>query len=128
MQDTGYVTLAERPPDPADYPDADPELLVPGSSVFVQPRRAVSLDDPYQWWAYVPGADWRHPRGPETSAKKLSKHPVASGSGPLTHAACKARADAAVHCLGSSSLSGRRSRCGLTPELRSAQLAAVGRA
>ena len=76
VQDTGYVTLAERPPDPADYPDADPDLLVPGSSVFVQPRRPVSLDDAYQWWAYVPGADWRHPRGPETSAKKLSKHPV----------------------------------------------------
>jgi hypothetical protein len=76
VQDTGYVTLAERPPEPADYPDADPALLVPGSSVFVQPRRPVSLDDAYQWWAYVPGADWRHPRGPETSAKKLSKHPV----------------------------------------------------
>ena len=70
------MTLAERPPDPADYPGADPALLVPGSSVFVQPRRPVSLADPYQWWAYVPGADWRHPRGPETSAKKLSKHPV----------------------------------------------------
>ena len=40
MQDTGYVTLAERPPDPAAYPEADPALLVPGSSVFVQPRRA----------------------------------------------------------------------------------------
>ena len=76
VQDTGYVTLAERPPDPAAYPGADPALLVPGSSVFVQPRRPVSLDDPYRWWAYVPGADWRHPQGPETSAKKLSKHPV----------------------------------------------------
>src|SRR5689334_169787 len=26
---TGYLTLAERAPDPAGYPDADPELLVP---------------------------------------------------------------------------------------------------
>jgi formylglycine-generating enzyme len=76
VKETGHVTLAERPADPAAYPDADPELLVPSSSVFVQPRRPVRLDDAYQWWAYVPGADWRHPQGPETSAKKLSKHPV----------------------------------------------------
>ena len=54
------------------YPDADPDLLVPSSSVFVKPERRVRLDDAYQWWAYVPGADWRHPQGPETSAKKLS--------------------------------------------------------
>jgi sulfatase modifying factor 1 len=76
VKDTGHVTLAERPADPADYPDADPGLLVPSSSVFVKPRRPVRLDDAYQWWAYVAGADWRHPQGPETSAKKLSKHPV----------------------------------------------------
>ena len=69
-------TLAERPPRSADYPDADPTLLVPGSSVFVPPGHPVSLDDPYQWWPYVPGADWCHPRGTETSAKKLSKDPV----------------------------------------------------
>jgi formylglycine-generating enzyme required for sulfatase activity len=31
---TGYVTVAERPLDPLQYPDADPELLVPGSLVF----------------------------------------------------------------------------------------------
>jgi formylglycine-generating enzyme len=76
VQETGHVTLAERPADPDDYPGADPERLVPSSSVFVKPRRPVRLDDAYQWWAYVPGADWRHPQGPETSAKKLSKHPV----------------------------------------------------
>jgi sulfatase modifying factor 1 len=76
VQETAYVTLAERPADPDEYPDADPALLVPSSSVFVRPAGRVSLDDAYRWWAYVPGADWRHPQGPETSAKKLSKHPV----------------------------------------------------
>jgi sulfatase modifying factor 1 len=76
VQETGHVTLAERPADPATYPDADPALLVPSSSVFVRPKTRVSLDDAYQWWAYVQGADWRHPQGPETSAKRLSKHPV----------------------------------------------------
>jgi hypothetical protein len=31
---TGHVTVAERAPAAADYPDADPGLLVPGSLVF----------------------------------------------------------------------------------------------
>ena len=34
VRETGYVTLAERPLDSALYPDADPDLLVPGSLVF----------------------------------------------------------------------------------------------
>src|SRR5580704_1287645 len=32
--ETGYVTLAERPPKPEDFPGAPPENLVPGSMVF----------------------------------------------------------------------------------------------
>ena len=39
VRETGYVTVAERPLDPEDYPDADPELLVPGSLVFRKSRR-----------------------------------------------------------------------------------------
>ena len=66
----GYVTWAERTPDPADLPGADPELLVPGSVVFQQPDHAVPLNDPYQWWAYVPGACWRHPEGPGIDAPR----------------------------------------------------------
>ena len=42
-RDTGYVTVAERPLDPDDYPDADPELLVPGSVVFQKSRGPVTL-------------------------------------------------------------------------------------
>lgn len=73
---TGHVTLAERPPDPAQYPDADPELLVPGSLVFRKPPQRVSLDDWRRWWAWVPGADWRHPGGPGTSVRGRERHPV----------------------------------------------------
>src|ERR1700752_3392369 len=58
---TGYVTTAERPLDAKDYPDADPDLLVPGSLVFQQTRGPVPLDDYRQWWRYVPGASWQHP-------------------------------------------------------------------
>jgi sulfatase modifying factor 1 len=74
---TGYVTLAERAPDPADYPDADPALLVAGSSVFTPPDGPVDLRDAYRWWSYVPGADWRHPRGPGSDGVDgLGNHPV----------------------------------------------------
>ena len=73
---TGHATLAERPPDPDAYPDARPELLVAASSVFRTPRQPVDLRDPYQWWTWVPGADWRHPRGPQSSLKGLGDHPV----------------------------------------------------
>ena len=73
---TGYVTLAERPLDPALYPDADPQLLVPGSLVFRPTPGPVDLSDWQQWWEYVPGASWRHPGGPGTSTGGRGNHPV----------------------------------------------------
>jgi formylglycine-generating enzyme required for sulfatase activity len=68
--------MPERPPDPADYPDADPELLVPGSAVFTGTRGPVTLDDPTAWWAYVPGAWWRRPEGPDSNLGGRERHPV----------------------------------------------------
>ena len=73
---TGHVTVAETAPDPADYPGARPELLVPFSTVFVPPSRPVTLADPYHWWVPVPGADWRHPLGPGSSIRRKPDHPV----------------------------------------------------
>jgi formylglycine-generating enzyme len=73
---TGHVTVAERAPDPADYPGARPELLVPASTVFRNPGHPVDLGDHYNWWTYVPGADWRHPQGPASSTRKKPDHPV----------------------------------------------------
>jgi formylglycine-generating enzyme len=76
VEQTGYVTLAERAPDAADYPDADPSLLVAGSAVFHPTPHPVPLDNPGQWWAYVPGADWRHPWGPASDNSQRQEHPV----------------------------------------------------
>ena len=76
VQATSHVTLAERPVDPALYPGAQPELLVPSSVVFVKPAGPVDLRNAYNWWRYVAGADWRHPRGPRTSLQGLWDHPV----------------------------------------------------
>lgn len=76
VEATGHVTLAERAPDPANYPGARPELLVPASVVFRPPRHRVDLRNHYNWWTYVPGADWRHPLGPGSSIEGLEDHPV----------------------------------------------------
>ncbi len=73
---TKYVTFAERSPTREDYPDAAPELLVPGSAVFFQASRRVDLRDCSQWWQYVPGADWRHPEGPGSTIDDRLDHPV----------------------------------------------------
>lgn len=74
VEATGYVTTAEQPPNPADYPGADPSLLVAGSLVFTPPARRVPLDDFRRWWSYVPDAQWRCPQGSGTAA--LPDHPV----------------------------------------------------
>ena len=76
VEATGHVTLAERPPAAADYPEADPELLVAGSLVFVQPPGPVDLRDVRNWWSWMPGADWRHPEGPGSTTAGRAGHPV----------------------------------------------------
>jgi formylglycine-generating enzyme len=74
--ETGYVTVAERPLDPADYPEADPADLVPGSLVFCKTPGPVDLGDVRSWWRYVPGAFWRAPEGPDSTAAGRQRHPV----------------------------------------------------
>ncbi|HSH46259.1 MAG TPA: formylglycine-generating enzyme family protein [Longimicrobiales bacterium] len=76
VQDTGYVTLAERPPDPAAYPGVDPAVLVPGSLVFRKPPRRAPLHDVRAWWTYAPGACWRHPEGAGSTLQGRENHPV----------------------------------------------------
>jgi formylglycine-generating enzyme required for sulfatase activity len=73
---TGHVSWAERPPDAADYPDADPELLVPGSLVFHATPGPVDLNDYRNWWSWVPGAQWRRPEGPDSTVGGRERHPV----------------------------------------------------
>lgn len=81
---TGYVTTAERKPQwetlrvqlPAGTPHPDDALLVPGAMVFTGTADQVRLDDYSQWWAYVAGADWRHPQGPQSSIEDKGDHPV----------------------------------------------------
>ncbi len=84
VEATGYVTVAERPVDweeikkqvPPGTPRPAEEMLQPASLVFSPPDRAVDLRDFRVWWALVPGADWRHPRGPGSDLEGLDDHPV----------------------------------------------------
>lgn len=71
-----HITFAERPPRAEDYPGALPELLVPGSLVFQKPAHRVDLGNIGNWWAYTPGADWRHPEGPGSTLEGRERHPV----------------------------------------------------
>jgi formylglycine-generating enzyme len=73
---TGYVTIAERAPTKEEFPGAPPENLVAGSTVFTPTKSEVPLDDYFQWWRYVKGANWRHPQGPESNIKGKEKYPV----------------------------------------------------
>jgi formylglycine-generating enzyme required for sulfatase activity len=73
---TSYVTIAERKPTAEEFPGAPPENLVAGSVVFSPPDHPVALNDHFQWWSYVKGADWRHPEGPKSNLKGREKFPV----------------------------------------------------
>ena len=76
VNETGYMTVAERPLNPADYPGAKPELLVPGALVFQKSKGPVDLNSYFNWWAWMPGANWKHPLGPQGNFKEREKHPV----------------------------------------------------
>jgi formylglycine-generating enzyme len=73
---TGYVTTAQVPPDPRDYPGALPHMIYAGSLVFSPPRHVTDIRDWSQWWTLMKGADWRHPYGPKSNINALDHHPV----------------------------------------------------
>jgi formylglycine-generating enzyme len=76
VEAAGYVTVAERPLDPADFPGAPKENLVPGSLVFTMTLGPVDLRHLSQWWTWMPGASWRYPEGPRSSTHGREDHPV----------------------------------------------------
>jgi formylglycine-generating enzyme len=73
---TGYRTVAERPLDAAEFPDAPAENLLPGSLVFTGTPGPVDLRHLSQWWAWTPGANWRRPFGPGSTIRNRPDHPV----------------------------------------------------
>jgi formylglycine-generating enzyme required for sulfatase activity len=73
---TGYVTVAERPMDPALYPGVAEEDLLPGALVFRPTAGPVNLSDWRQWWDWAPGANWRAPYGVGSDIADREDHPV----------------------------------------------------
>ena len=73
---TGYVTISERTPEAKDYPGVPADKLVAGSACFKPPGGPVPLDDPYAWWTYQVGANWKHPEGPSTNLDGRQDHPA----------------------------------------------------
>src|ERR1700712_1309227 len=73
---TGHVTLAEKAPDPSDYPEMVAEDARPGSLVFEKTAGPVYLHDITAWWHFRFGANWRRPLGYDSSLAGLADHPV----------------------------------------------------
>src|SRR5207253_1337566 len=86
---TGYVTIAERTPTKEEFPTAPAENLVAGSVVFAPTDHEVPLNDHFQWWTYVKGANWRKPQGPESDLKGKEKYPVVQIAYPDAEAYAK---------------------------------------
>ena len=76
VQATGYITVAERPLRPEDFPGVPVDKLVPGAAVFQATTNLVVLGNPLVWWKYVPGANWRHPEGPHADVTGRGRFPV----------------------------------------------------
>jgi formylglycine-generating enzyme required for sulfatase activity len=76
VAETGHVTIAEKPLDPALYPGVAAEDLAPGALVFRPTPGPVDLRAWRQWWDWAPGACWRHPFGPDSDIRDRMDHPV----------------------------------------------------
>lgn len=76
VEATGYLTVAEQPPDPRLYPNLTPDQRLPASAVFQPPPPMVDRSQPKAWWALLPGANWRHPQGPASTLDQMEHHPV----------------------------------------------------
>ena len=84
IEESGYITTAEKKIDweelkkqlPRNTPKPKDKLLEPGSLVFSMPNEVTSLIDFSQWWKWIKGANWKQPKGPNSTIIGLENHPV----------------------------------------------------
>ena len=113
---TGHVTTAEVAPDAAAYPDADPNLLVPGSLVFQPTPRAGPARRPHALVGVrsgrVAGARPRAPAATPTSARgtpsPTSRPPTPRRTPPGPARSCRPRPSGSTPRAAASTV--RRSR------------------
>ena len=97
VEETGYVTVAERPIDweelkqqlPPNTPKPHDSLLQPGSLVFKKGLDSISEYNYSQWWEWKIGANWKHPEGPGSSIEGKDNYPVVHISFEDAQAYCK---------------------------------------
>jgi len=76
VQETGYVTIADRPLSKEQFPDLPDEQRKPGSLVFQPPEEGIQQVGYLSWWHWVTGANWQHPYGAESDILGKENHPV----------------------------------------------------
>ena len=79
VDETGYVTFAEKQLTKEVFPNAPDEQLLPGATIFSPPPENIDpwdKNNPWDWWSYKAGASWKKPLGPNSSIKYLMDHPV----------------------------------------------------
>ena len=76
VEETGYITVAERPLSPEDFPNLADNQRAPGSVVFTMPKQRFKAIPELSWWQWKPGANWRHPYGPDSNIQTKDNYPV----------------------------------------------------
>ena len=94
---TGYLTTAEKSIDwnemkkqlPAGTPKPPDDQLLPASLVFRKNKQTSNLNDYSQWWIWMAGANWKHPKGMESDIVGKDNLPVVHISWDDANAYCK---------------------------------------
>ncbi len=98
VEETGYVTVAERKIDweemkqqlPPDTVKPHDSILQPGSLLFQKTKSALpNLYDFSQWWRWTIGVNWRHPNGRGSTIEGKDNYPVVHISYEDALAYCK---------------------------------------
>ena len=84
VEETGYVTTAERVPTPEELAaQLPPGTELPPTSelracslVFSPPQSGQRVRGFLDWWSVSEGASWRHPEGPGSDLEGRWEHPV----------------------------------------------------
>lgn len=76
VDETSYVTVAERGLRTEEFPGIPGEFLAGASMVFKKPSAPGDATDHRKYWHHIKGACWKNPEGPESTIEGRENHPV----------------------------------------------------